>query len=61
LQIRKSEGENGRKYINPEVVARRVQFLDSNPNSNGNNRSKQKNNSSANNAPADDDYQDVPF
>lgn len=36
LQIRNSEGENGRKYINPEVVARRVQFLDGNSDSNGN-------------------------
>ena len=37
LQIRKSQGKNGKTYINPEVVANNVKFLDwgdSQPNEN---------------------------
>ena len=30
LQINKNEGDNGKTYINPEVVAREVKFLDNN-------------------------------
>ena len=40
IQIRKSEGDNGRKYINPEVVIDKFNFI----NSGNNNQSNQRNN-----------------
>lgn len=63
LQIRKSEN-NGRTYINPEVVANQVRFLDW-PNDNNSNRNSgyQNNNTNNNNVgnlDIDDDF-DVPF
>src|SRR5690554_574021 len=64
LQIRKSES-NGRTYINPEVVANDVRFLDWPDNSRGNNYSSQNNNNNNNDDSFDnldlgDDF-DVPF
>lgn len=65
LQIRKSEN-NGRTYINPEVVASDVRFLDWPSDNNRSNNSTQQNsgynNNSANidNLDLDDDF-DVPF
>lgn len=71
LQIRKSENEN-RTYINPEVIANNVQFLDwpsdsgqgsQNRSSSRNNKRDQNNSSNENNQNnfEEDDNFDVPF
>lgn len=69
LQIRKSES-NGRTYINPEVVANDVRFLDwpdsnrssnySTQNNNNNNNNNNDNDDSFDNLDLGDDF-DVPF
>lgn len=75
LQIRKSEN-NGRTYVNPEVIANTVRFLDwpadgnnrnnntNNYNNNNNNNTNSNNNNSNNNNNDNldiDDNFDVPF
>ncbi len=66
LQIRKSE-KDGRTYINPEVVANDVRFLDwpkdnggGRNNNMGNNAGTDKNNQENSNIDIDDEF-DVPF
>lgn len=68
LQIRKSKGKNdNRTYINPEVIAKNVQFLDwpsdSNNNNTNNNNSSSRSDSESDQPQEDlsDDDFEVPF
>ena len=58
LQIKKREN-NGKNYINPEVVANNVQFLDW-PSNNSQQKSKNDTQSNQKNNQRDEDF-DVPF
>ena len=56
LQIRKSEGKDGKTYINPEAVANNVKFLDW-----GDSQSTENADNMEEEVEEEDEFEDIPF